>query len=54
MRASLSMSTEAMSLPSGVEILNPDAHIATLEKKTKLELYLTIGRGRGYRPAEEN
>ena len=33
-------------LPSGVEILNPDAHIATLEKKTKLELYLTIGRGR--------
>jgi DNA-directed RNA polymerase subunit alpha len=41
-------------LPSGVEILNPDAHIATLEKKTKLELYLTIGRGRGYRPAEDN
>ena len=41
-------------LPSGVEILNPDAHIATLEKKAKLEVYLTIGRGRGYRPAEEN
>src|SRR5947199_1958513 len=41
-------------LPAGVEILNPDAHIATLEKKTKLEVYLTIGRGRGYRPAEEN
>lgn len=41
-------------LPAGVEILNPDAHIATLEKKTKLELYITIGRGRGYTPAEEN
>ena len=41
-------------LPSGVEILNPDSHIATLEKGTKLEVYLTIGRGRGYRPAEEN
>jgi DNA-directed RNA polymerase subunit alpha len=41
-------------LPAGVEILNPEVHIATLEKKTKLELYLTIGRGRGYRPAEEN
>ncbi len=41
-------------LPSGVEILNPDAHIATLEKKTKLELYITIGRGRGYAPAEDN
>src|SRR5438105_11003225 len=41
-------------LPSGVEILNPDAHIATIEKRAKLEMYLTIGRGRGYRPAEGN
>ena len=41
-------------LPSGVEILNPEAHIATLERKTKLEVYLTIGHGRGYSPAEEN
>jgi DNA-directed RNA polymerase subunit alpha len=41
-------------LPTGVEILNPDTHIATLENKTKLEIYLTIGTGRGYRPAEEN
>jgi DNA-directed RNA polymerase subunit alpha len=48
------ISAKDIDLPSGVEILSPDAHIATLEKKTKLELYLTIGRGRGYRPAEEN
>jgi DNA-directed RNA polymerase subunit alpha len=41
-------------LPSGVEILNPNAPIATLEKKTKLEMYLTIGRGRGYSAAEDN
>ena len=41
-------------LPAGVEILNPKAPIATLEKKTRLEMYVTIGRGRGYRPAEEN
>ncbi len=41
-------------LPAGVEILNPKTPIATLEKKVKLEIYLTIGRGRGYRPAEEN
>jgi len=40
--------------PAGVEILNPDAPIATLEKKTKLEMYLTVGRGRGYSPAEDN
>jgi DNA-directed RNA polymerase subunit alpha len=41
-------------VPAGVEVLNPDAHIATLESGTKLEMYLTIGRGRGYRPADEN
>ncbi len=41
-------------LPAGVEILNPEAPIATLEKKTKLEMYLSIGRGRGYSPADEN
>ncbi|HEY8866803.1 MAG TPA: DNA-directed RNA polymerase subunit alpha [Solirubrobacteraceae bacterium] len=41
-------------LPAGVEILTPDAHVATLDRKTKLEVYLTIGRGRGYRPADEN
>ncbi len=41
-------------LPAGVEILNADAPIATLEKKTKLEMYLTVGKGRGYSPAEDN
>jgi DNA-directed RNA polymerase subunit alpha len=41
-------------VPAGVEVLNPSAPIATLEKRTKLEMYLAIGRGRGYSPAEEN
>jgi len=41
-------------VPAGVEILNPKAPVATLEKKSKLELYLTVGRGRGYSPADEN
>jgi DNA-directed RNA polymerase subunit alpha len=41
-------------LPSGVEILNPETRVATLEKKTKLEMYLTVGHGRGYSPAEDN
>ncbi len=41
-------------LPSGVEVLNPDIHIATLEQGTRLEVYLTIGKGRGYVPAEDN
>jgi DNA-directed RNA polymerase subunit alpha len=48
------ITAQDIDLPAGVEILNPDVHIATLEKKTKLELYLTIGRGRGYRPSEDN
>jgi DNA-directed RNA polymerase subunit alpha len=41
-------------LPAGIEILNPEAHIATLEQGTRIEMYLTIGRGRGYSPAEDN
>ncbi len=40
-------------LPAGVEILNPEAPIASLEKGANLELYLTISRGRGYQPAED-
>lgn len=36
------------------EILNPDLHIATLNESAKLNLELTIGKGRGYVTAEEN
>jgi len=39
---------------SEVEIMNPDLHIATLNKDADFELELRIGRGRGYAPAEEN
>jgi DNA-directed RNA polymerase subunit alpha len=37
-----------------LEILNPDMEIANLNEKAKLEITLTIGRGRGYVPAELN
>ncbi len=37
-----------------VEIMNPKLHIATLTKKTKLEMELEVSRGRGYVPAERN
>lgn len=37
-----------------VEILNPDLHIATLTKKTKLQMEMEVARGRGYFPAEKN
>jgi len=35
-------------------VMNPDLLICRMEKKVKLELELTIGKGRGYVPAEEN
>jgi len=37
-----------------IEILNPDLHIVTLTKKTKLEIEMDVGKGRGYVPAERN
>jgi DNA-directed RNA polymerase subunit alpha len=40
--------------PAELEILNPDLEIANLSDKGKLEVTLTIGRGRGYVPAELN
>ena len=40
--------------PADLEILNPDLEIAELAAKGKLEMTLTIGRGRGYMPADVN
>ncbi len=40
--------------PADLEILNPDLEIANLSDKGRLDIILTIGRGRGYVPAELN
>src|SRR5205823_14939870 len=40
--------------PADLEILNPELELANLSEKCKLEMTLTIGRGRGYVPAELN
>src|SRR5207247_4702056 len=40
--------------PADLEILNPGLEIANLSDKGRLEVTLTIGRGRGYSPAELN
>jgi DNA-directed RNA polymerase subunit alpha len=40
--------------PAELEILNPELELANLSDKGKLEVTLTIGRGRGYVPAELN
>lgn len=37
-----------------VEILNPELHIATLENDGKLEMEITLTKGRGYVSAEKN
>lgn len=39
---------------SGYQVLNPDLVICNLDEKVKLNMELTIEKGRGYRPAEEN
>src|SRR5437016_13395786 len=40
--------------PAELEILNPELEIANLADRGRLEMTLTIGRGRGYTPAELN
>ena len=40
--------------PADLEILNPELELAHLADKGKLEMTLTIGRGRGYVPADQN
>jgi DNA-directed RNA polymerase subunit alpha len=40
--------------PAELEILNPDLELANLAERGRLEMTLTIGRGRGYVPAELN
>jgi len=39
---------------SDIEVLNPDLHIATLNKDGKLNAQMTVKKGRGYVPAEMN
>lgn len=43
-----------ISAPAGVEIHNPELHIATLNDKASFELELTIERGRGYVSSTQN
>jgi DNA-directed RNA polymerase subunit alpha len=37
-----------------IEIINPELHIATITKDTKLTIEMEVARGRGYVPAEAN
>ncbi|OQY29076.1 MAG: DNA-directed RNA polymerase subunit alpha [Candidatus Cloacimonetes bacterium 4572_55] len=43
-----------ISLPLGIEILNKEAHIATINENARLKLELGVTNGRGYVPAEQS
>ena len=43
-----------ITVPTGVEVLNPDLHIATINKKSRLDIEMVVERGRGYVSAERN
>ncbi|MEN8247478.1 MAG: DNA-directed RNA polymerase subunit alpha [Bacteroidota bacterium] len=45
---------DLMKFTTAFEILNPDHVICHLDKKADLEIELTVDKGRGYLPAEEN
>jgi len=48
------VTADAIKHDSEVEILDPEMHIATLGEGASLHMELTIGKGRGYVPAEKN
>ena len=39
---------------SSFKVLNPELHICSLEPAVKLEISLSVGKGRGFVPADEN
>jgi DNA-directed RNA polymerase subunit alpha len=43
-----------IAVPSGVQVHNPELHLATLNGKASLEIELTVERGRGYVTAVQN
>jgi DNA-directed RNA polymerase subunit alpha len=43
-----------LKVPTGVEIVNPDQHIATLSADGRLEMEFTVAPGVGYRSADAN
>ena len=46
--------TDIQKASNEVEILNPDLHIANLNKSAKFDVEIRVGKGTGYVPANEN
>lgn len=43
-----------LNVDAEIEVINGDQYICMIDEGAKLDIELTIGRGRGYRPAKEN
>mgnify|MGYP002797749754 CR=1 FL=1 len=45
---------EDLNVDAEIEVINKDQYICTIDEGGKFDAELTIGRGRGYKPAKEN
>ena len=43
-----------LNVDAEIEVINAEQYICTIDEGTSLDFEITIGRGRGYRPAKEN
>ena len=43
-----------LNIDAEIEVINGDQYICTIDEGAKLDVELTVGRGRGYKPAKEN
>ena len=43
-----------LNVDAEIEVINGDQYICTIDEGAKLEVEITVGRGRGYKPAKEN
>ncbi|MBR2442257.1 MAG: DNA-directed RNA polymerase subunit alpha [Clostridia bacterium] len=43
-----------LNIDAEIEVINGDQYICTIDEGATLDIELTIGRGRGYKPAKEN
>ena len=47
-RGPVEITAGSIAMPAGIEVLNPEQHVATVNGKGRLAVDLTIERGRGY------
>ncbi len=43
-----------IAFPTGIECMNPEAYICTIDENASLEMELMVGTGRGYKSAKDN